>query len=78
MLVDNITKPLKLNHDNKSTIFYSYNNKSSAATKYINIKYYVVKERVQCQIINLEHINTEQMLADPLTKRRPPSESRSM
>lgn len=75
-LVDNITKLLKLNHDNKPTIFYSYDNKSSAPTECIDINYYIVKERVLYQIINLEHINTEQKLADPLTKWLPPSMSR--
>lgn len=30
--------------------------------------YYVVKKKVKTQIIELEHINTKQILTDPLTK----------
>jgi hypothetical protein len=32
-----------------------------------------VKDKVQDHIINLEHISTEKMLADPLTKGLPPN-----
>jgi hypothetical protein len=32
-----------------------------------------VKDKVRDQIINLEHISTAKMLADPLTKGLPPS-----
>ncbi|WVZ54112.1 hypothetical protein U9M48_004967 [Paspalum notatum var. saurae] len=67
-----IEKPLKLYCDNESAIFYSYNNKSSNTAKYIDIKYYVVKRKIQDQTIMLEHIESERMLADPLTKRLPP------
>jgi hypothetical protein len=37
------------------------------------MKYYVVKDKVRDQIINLEHISIEKMLADPLTKGLPPN-----
>ena len=39
--------------------------------KHIDIKYYVVKEKVQDQMIEIEHIESEQMLADLLTKGLP-------
>jgi hypothetical protein len=52
---------------------YAHNNKTSGAAKHIDIKYYVVKDKVRDQIINLEHINTVKMLADPLTKGLPSS-----
>jgi hypothetical protein len=32
-----------------------------------------VKDKLQDHIINLEHISTEKMLADPLTKGLPPN-----
>jgi hypothetical protein len=32
-----------------------------------------VKDKVRDHIINLEHISTEKMLADPLTKGLPPN-----
>ena len=72
-VVDSIQKPLKLYCDNEPAICYAFNNKSSDAAKHIDIKYYVVKERVQDHTIDLEHISTKQMLADPLTKGLPPN-----
>jgi hypothetical protein len=43
-VVDNISRPLTIYCDNKSTVFFSSNNKSSDATKHIDIKYFVVKD----------------------------------
>ena len=34
-------------------------------------EYYVVKDKVQDQVISLEHISTVKMLVDPLTKGLP-------
>ena len=73
MVVDNIDKPLKLYCDNDPAVQYAHNNRSSGAAKHIDIRYYVVKEKVQDHIISLEHIKTDNMLADPLTKRLPPN-----
>ena len=69
-VVDDIHKPLKLYCDNNPAVYYAHNNKSSGAAKHIDIKYYVVKDKVQDHIISLEHISTEKMLADPLTTQR--------
>ena len=71
-VVDNIERLLKLYCDNEPAVFYARNNKSIGAAKHIDIKFYVVKEQVQNQTICLEHIRTNQMLADPLTKDLPP------
>ena len=40
----------------------------SGAAKHIDIKYYVVKDKIRDHVISLEHISTEKMLVDPLTK----------
>ena len=72
-VVDNIHKQLKLYCDNNPAVCYAHNNKSSGAAKHIDIKYYVVKDKVRDHIISLEHIKTKNMLADPLTKGLPPS-----
>jgi hypothetical protein len=45
-VVDNILRPLTIYCDNKSTVFFSSDNKSSDVTKHIGIKYFVVKDRV--------------------------------
>jgi len=52
-VVDNIDKPLKLYCDIDPTVQYAHNNRSSGAAKHIDIKYYVVKDKVRDQIINL-------------------------
>jgi hypothetical protein len=71
-VVDSIQRPLKLYCDNEPTVLYAHNNKKTKAAKHINIMFYVVKE-IQDQTINLEHISTKKMIADPLTKGLPPS-----
>ena len=72
-VVDDIYKPLKLYYDNNLAVCYAHNNKSSGAAKHIDIKYYVVKDKVRDHIISLEHISTKNMLVDPLTKGLPPN-----
>ena len=71
-IMDGIERPLKLFCDNKSTVLYSNNNKSSTKSKFIDIKFLVVKERVQSGLISIEHIGTNSMIADPPTKGLPP------
>jgi hypothetical protein len=72
-VVDDIHKPLKLYCDNNTTVCYAHNSKSSSAAKHIDIKYYVVKNKVWDHIISHEHISTEKMLVDPLIKGLPPN-----
>jgi hypothetical protein len=72
-VVNSIHKPLKLYCDNNPVVQYAHNNKSSDAAKHNDIKYYIVKDKVRDQIINLEYISTGKMLADPLTKGLPPN-----
>jgi hypothetical protein len=45
-VVNSIEKPLKIYCGNEPPVQYSYNNKKSDAAKHINIKYYVVKEKI--------------------------------
>ena len=71
-IVESIERPLKLYCDNKSTVLYSNNNRSSTKSKHINIKFLVVKERVQSGQISIEHLGTNSMIADPLTNGLPP------
>jgi hypothetical protein len=58
--------------DNQHAVFYAHN-KSSKATRPIEVKYYVVKDKIQDHTISLKHIRTKDMLADPLTKGLPPN-----
>ncbi|KAJ9535448.1 hypothetical protein OSB04_un001427, partial [Centaurea solstitialis] len=67
-IVKGVERPLKLFCDNNSAVLYSNNNRSTIKSKHIDIKFLVVKERVQNGQILIEHIGTNSMLADPLTK----------
>ena len=67
-VVDGIEKPLKFYSDNKVVVLYSHNNNNSLKSKHIDIKFLVVKERVQSQLVSIENINTNSMLADLLIK----------
>jgi hypothetical protein len=71
-VVDDIHRPLKLYRDNEPAVCYAHNNKSSGVAKHIDIKFYIVKDKVRDHYISLEHISTKKMLADPLTKGLPP------
>ncbi|XP_057452874.1 secreted RxLR effector protein 161-like [Lotus japonicus] len=71
-IVEGIERSLKLYCDNKPTVLFSNNNRSSTKSKHIDIKFLVVKERVQSGQISIEHIGINSMLEDPLTKGLPP------
>ena len=70
-VLDDIHRPLKLYYNNKTTVCYTHNNKSSGTVKHIDIKFYVVKDKVRDHSISLEHVSTKKMLADPLTNGLP-------
>ncbi|RDY08256.1 hypothetical protein CR513_07534, partial [Mucuna pruriens] len=55
-VVDDIERPLKIYRDNNLTVLYSNNNRSSTKSKFIDIKFLVVKERVKNKQIFIEHI----------------------
>ena len=67
-IVDSIAKPLTIYCDNSSTISFTKNNRTTSASKHINIKFLVVREMVENGEVLVEYIRTEDMLADPLTK----------
>ena len=71
-VVDDIYRPLKLYCDYNLVVQYAHNI-SQVVLPNILTEYYVVKDKVRDQVISLEHISTERMLADPLTKGLPPN-----
>ena len=52
-VIDNIERPLKFYCDNRSAVLYSNNNRRSSKSNYIDIKFLVVKERVQNGLISI-------------------------
>ena len=70
-IVDSISRPLKLYYDNSATVLMA-KNKSGSRSKHVDIKYLVIRECVKEKKVVIEHISTELMLADFLTKVMPP------
>ncbi|CAJ2666407.1 unnamed protein product [Trifolium pratense] len=71
-IMDSISRPLKIFCDNSAAVFMAKNNKSGSRSKYIDIKYLAIRERVKDKVVVIEHISTDLMIADPLTKGMPP------
>jgi len=71
-VVDSISRPLKLYCDNSVAVFIAKNNKSGSRSKHIDIKYLAVRKRVKERKVVIEHISTDMMIVDPLTKGMPP------
>ncbi|RVW67331.1 Retrovirus-related Pol polyprotein from transposon TNT 1-94 [Vitis vinifera] len=71
-VMDSISRPLKIYCDNSAVIFMAKNNKSSSRNKHIDIKYLALRERVKEKTVVIEHVSTELMIVDPLTKGMPP------
>ena len=67
-VVDTISKPLKIYCDNSAAVFFSKNDKYSRGAKYMELKYFAIKEEVQKQKVCIEHIRTDLMITDHLTK----------
>ena len=70
-VVDSISKPLKLFCDNSAVVAFSMNTRSTSRSKHIDVKFYFVKEKVAESLIDIKHMSTNSMLADPLTKDLP-------
>ena len=70
-VVDSISRPLKLFCDNFTAAAFSKNTRSISRSKHIDVKFYLVKEKVAGSLIDIEHMSTKSMLVDPLTKGLP-------
>ena len=71
-IVDSISRPLRIYCDNSAAVFTAKNARSSSRSKHIDIKYLAIKERVKENKVVIEHVRTELMITDPLTKGMPP------
>ena len=60
---DFMDRPIQLYCDNNSAMLFVNNNRSLKGSNYLTIK-----EKVQTGDIAVEHISTDDMIADPLTK----------
>ena len=67
-VMDSIARPLRIFCDNSAAVFYTKNNKTTSGSKHLELKYLTVRDLVKNGDILVEYINTDSMLADPLTK----------
>jgi hypothetical protein len=67
-VVESISRPLVIYCDNTAAVHFSQNTKSSSRSKHFDIKYLFVREKILEFQTRIEHLATENMLADPLTK----------
>jgi hypothetical protein len=67
-IVDSVSNQLRIYCDNSAAVFFFKNDKYSKGAKHMELKYLTVKEDVQKQRVSIEHISTQLMVADPLTK----------
>uniref|UniRef100_A0A2N9GK36 Retrovirus-related Pol polyprotein from transposon TNT 1-94 n=1 Tax=Fagus sylvatica TaxID=28930 RepID=A0A2N9GK36_FAGSY len=70
-IMDSISRPLKIYCDNSAAVFMAKNNKSGSRSKHIDIKYLAIRERIKEKKVVIEHVSTELMIVDPLTKGMP-------
>jgi hypothetical protein len=68
LIVESISRPLVIYCDNTAAVSFSHNNKKSSRSKHFDVKLMFVREKIMEFQTRIEHIATENMLADPLTK----------
>ena len=67
-VMDIISEPLKIFGDNDAARRFAQNDKVSSKSKFLEVKYLVLKEKVRDQLVSIVGIPTSLMIADPLTK----------
>ena len=72
IVMDSISRPLRISCDNSVALFLAKNNKSESQSKHIDIKYFAIREHVKEKQVVIEHISTELIIVDPFTKGMPP------
>ena len=75
---DFVNRPIQLYCDNNFAVLFvnnnrglkgsNNNNRGLKGSKHMEVKYLTIKEKVQTGDITVEHISTDDMIADPLTK----------
>jgi hypothetical protein len=77
-IVDFIVRPIKIFCDNSTTYFFCKNNGSRSRNKHIDIKYLNrVRENIKRHEVSIEHLSTELMIVDPMTKSLPVKQFKS-
>ena len=67
-VVNSINKPIMMYRDNTAAVSFSNNLKGTLRARYIDVKYFVVEEKVKEGLITIVHTLTYSMLINLLTK----------
>ena len=67
-MVDSIQRLVKLYCDNQVVVQFVKNMNFSSRNKHIGVKYLLVLDKVEQGLIEVPHLPTQLMIADPLTK----------
>ena len=67
-LFDFVDRAIQLYCDNNSAVLFVNNNRGLKGSKHMEVKCLTIKEKVQTGDIAVEHISTDDIFADPLTK----------
>ncbi|KAM1899939.1 hypothetical protein ACFX14_028942 [Malus domestica] len=70
-VVDSISRPIQIFGDNNAAIFFTKNNKRSNATRNLDIKYLIAREKVMAGLVKVDYLETRSMIADSLNKAVP-------
>lgn len=65
------TGPISINCDNQSTIAIAKNGGYNPRTKHIDIRHHYIRDALERRIINIKYIESDNQLADGLTKPLP-------
>jgi hypothetical protein len=58
-IVDSISRPITMQCDNQAAVFFCANDKLTGASKHIDLKYRIVKDRNRDRTLSIEHISTK-------------------
>ncbi|CAL8153294.1 unnamed protein product [Prunus armeniaca] len=70
-VVDSISRPIQIYNDTTVAVFHCMNNKMSSELQHIDKNYLIVREKVADKLVRVDHIRTQDMIADPFTKFLP-------
>ena len=66
--VPDIGPDARLKIDNTGAIALANANGPTKRTKHLDVRYHYIQQQVQRKVFAIDHVNTENQLADPFTK----------
>ena len=67
-IIQNATTPVHIWVDSQAALAYAKDPKYHGKTKHIELKYHYVQQIIEKMKVKLQHISTDKMVVDPLTK----------